>query len=258
MPGESPVARFYDQLADDYHLIYADWEASMARQGAALDAVIESELGMGRASIMDCSCGIGTQAIALGRRGHRVTATDISVAAVARAVREAEQRDVPLVAAAADMRQLPFADKQFDVVISADNSLPHLLDAQDVRAALSEMRRVLRDRGLLIVSTRPYEELLETRPTSTPPQVSIAPDGGRTITFQLWHWHDDGEHYDLEHFQLDPEGPTWAVRVRRATYWALTQRQLTDFAVEAGFTEPQWKTSEDTGFFQPLLTARAR
>jgi glycine/sarcosine N-methyltransferase len=258
MPGESPVARFYDQLADGYHLIYADWEASMARQGAALDAVIESQLGTGPASILDCSCGIGTQAIALARHGHRVTGTDISVAAVARAVREAERRDIPLIAAAADMRQLPFADKQFDAVISADNSLPHLLDAQDLRAALSEMRRVLRPRGLLMISTRPYEELLETRPTSTPPQLSTAPDGGRTITFQLWHWHDDGEHYDLEHFQLVPDGPTWAVRVRRATYWALTQRQLTDFAIEAGFTDPEWKTSEDTGFFQPVLTARAR
>lgn len=257
MPGESPVARFYNLLADDYHLIYADWEASMARQGEALDAVIRSELGVERASILDCSCGIGTQTIALGRCGHRVTGTDISVAAVARAVIEAERRDVPLVAAAADMRQLPFADKQFDVVVSADNSLPHLLEAQDVRTALSEMRRVLRHRGLLMVSTRPYEELLEARPTSTPPQLSTAPDGGRTITFQPWNWHDDGEHYDLEHFQLVPDGPTWSVRVRRATYWALTQRQLADFAMEAGFTDPEWKTSKDTGFFQPVLTARA-
>jgi hypothetical protein len=68
MPGASPVARFYDQLVADYHLIYADWDAGMARQGEALDAVIRSELGTGRASILDCSCGIGTQAIALGWR----------------------------------------------------------------------------------------------------------------------------------------------------------------------------------------------
>jgi SAM-dependent methyltransferase len=257
MLGESQVASFYDELAADYHLIYADWDASMARQGEALDAVIRAELGSERASILDCSCGIGTQAIALGRRGHRVTGTDISPAAVARAVREAERRDVPLVAAVADMRHLPFPDEQFDVVISADNSLPHLLDAREVRMALSEMRRVLRPQGLLMVSTRPYEEVLEARPASTPPQLSTAPDGGRTITFQLWNWHQDGEHYDLEHFQLIPDGPNWTVRVRRTTYWALTQRRLTAFAMEAGFTESEWRTTEDTGFFQPVLTARA-
>lgn len=256
MPGESPVARFYDQLAADYHLVYPDWDASMARQGEALDAVIRAELGPGPTTVLDCSCGIGTQAIALGLRGHRVTGTDISVEAVTRAVREAALRGVQLSAAAADMRHLPFADERFDVVVSADNSLPHLLGAQDVLAALSEMRRVLRRHGLLVVSTRPYDEIREARPTSTPPQLSTSTHG-RTITFQLWNWHDDGEHYDLEHFQLVPEGPSWSVRTRRATYWALTRRQLTDFALEAGFTEPEWKTSDSTGFFQPLLIARA-
>ena len=124
MSEVSPVARFYDQLAADYHLVYASWDASMARQGEALDAVIRTEIGPGRATVLDCSCGIGTQAIALGLRGHRVTGTDISVSAVTRAVREAALRGVSLAAAAADMRHLPLADEQFDVVISADNSPP--------------------------------------------------------------------------------------------------------------------------------------
>ncbi|MEV3937582.1 hypothetical protein AB0K52_16580 [Glycomyces sp. NPDC049804] len=43
MLGESPVARFCDQLAADYHLFYADWDVSMGRQGRALDAVIRAE-----------------------------------------------------------------------------------------------------------------------------------------------------------------------------------------------------------------------
>lgn len=256
MSEVSPIAGFYDQLAADYHLVYADWDASMTRQGEALDALIRAELGPERATILDCSCGIGTQAVALGRRGHNVTGTDISIAAVARTGREASLRGVSLTAAAADMRQLPFADAQFDVVVSADNSLPHLLSAQDVRAAMSQMRRVLRRRGLLVLSTRPYDEILQTRPTSTPPQLTTSPLG-RTVTFQLWDWHDDGQHYDLELFQLTAVGPNWAVKVRRVAYWALTRRQLIDFALEAGFTEPEWKTSESSGFFQPILTARA-
>ena len=72
------MAGFYDQLALDYHRIYPDWDASMARQGQALDAVIHAQLGIDHAAVLDCSCGIGTQAIALSRRGHRVTGTDIS------------------------------------------------------------------------------------------------------------------------------------------------------------------------------------
>ena len=87
MPGTS-VAHFYDELADDYHLIYADWEASIRRQGDALDALI----GQDRAVVLDCSCGIGTQAIGLALRGHRVTGTDLSPRAAARAAREATRR----------------------------------------------------------------------------------------------------------------------------------------------------------------------
>lgn len=210
--------------------------------------------------MLDCSCGIGTQAIGLALRGHRVTGTDISPRAAARAAREAARRSLSLRTAAADMRRLPFTDGQFDTVVCADNSLPHLLTEQEVNAALAEMRRVLRPGGQLLLSTRPYDDLLRDRPAATPPQVSRAAeadDGERTVTFQLWHWHDDGEHYDLEHFQLLPAAGEWRVRVRRTTYWALGRDRLVGLATEAGFVDPQWQMPQETGFFQPLLVARA-
>ncbi|MET9010150.1 class I SAM-dependent methyltransferase [Streptomyces olivaceoviridis] len=251
---ETPVARFYDELADDYHLIYSDWDASIRRQGEVLDALV----GRDGAAVLDCSCGIGTQAIGLALRGHSVTGTDLSPRAAARAVREAARRGVRLRTAAADMRRLPFPDARFDTVVCADNALPHLLTEHDVRAALAEMRRVLRPAGLLLISTRPYEDLLRDRPSSTPPQVHRATAGGeRTVTFQLWRWHDDGEHYDMEHFQLLPEGGEWRVEVRRTTYWALGQRRLAGLAADAGFVDPGWRMPQETGFFQPLLVARA-
>lgn len=255
--SETSVARFYDELADDYHLIYADWGAGIRRQGNALDALI----GEDRAAVLDCSCGIGTQAIGLALRGHRVTGTDLSLRAAARAAREAADRNLSLRTAAADMRRLPFAGGRFDTVVCADNSLPHLLTEQDVHAALAEMHRVLRPDGLLLVSTRPYDELLRDRPASAPPQVHRNVDRAdgeeRTVTFQLWHWHDDREHYDLEHFQLLPAGGEWRVQVRRTTYWALGQDRLAGLAADAGFADPEWRTPRETGFFQPLLVARA-
>lgn len=34
------VTQFYDQLADDYHLIFIDWQSSVIRQGDMLDGLI--------------------------------------------------------------------------------------------------------------------------------------------------------------------------------------------------------------------------
>ncbi|WP_436851016.1 class I SAM-dependent methyltransferase [Streptomyces hokutonensis] len=249
------VRDFYDGLAADYHLIYPDWDASMAHQAEALDAVVRARLGAGSHRVLDCSCGIGTQAIGLAAVGDQVIGSDLSPAAVARAATEAATRGIALPVTAADMRALPFRASAFDVVVCADNSLPHLLTQDDVHAALAGMRRVLRDDGLLVLSVRNYDEVRATRPASAAPQVSTTPEG-RVVTFQLWHWHEDRERYDLEHFQLVPDGGGWEVRVRRTTYWALTRRQLTDAVLEAGFTDAGWHEPESSGFFQPVLTAR--
>ncbi|GHF92015.1 SAM-dependent methyltransferase [Kitasatospora xanthocidica] len=272
----SPIARFYDDFAAGYHLLYADWEASVARQGAALDTLIRDRLGDrprdrtddragdrlpdrpgdGATEVLDCACGIGTQAIGLAGLGHRVTGTDLSPVAAGRAAVEAVQRGLHLATAAADMRQLPFPDGRFDVVVCADNALPHLLTPEDVLAALGEMRRVLRPGGLLLLTTRPYDELRRSRPSATPPQTTER-DGRRSVVFQLWQWHEDGERYDLELFQMRPDDAgQWQVDVHRSTYWAITQAQLTAFAVEAGFSGTEWKLPADTGFFQPVLIAR--
>lgn len=89
----------------------------MARQGAALDRAILDALGPGAKSVLDCSCGIGTQALGLAARGHRVTGADLSPRAAKRAASEAVARNETLPVVAADMRHLPFPPGSFDVVL---------------------------------------------------------------------------------------------------------------------------------------------
>ncbi|MFD0363639.1 methyltransferase domain-containing protein [Nocardia sp. GCM10030253] len=254
MTGES-VRGFYDQLAESYHLLYRDWSAAIVRQGDVLYGLIQQEIGDGSATILDAACGIGTQSLGLAAHGHRVVAVDLSPVAATRAAGEAAVRGLALPTAAADMRALPFRADSFDAVVCADNALPHLLTPADLRAALGEMRRILRPGGLLMATTRDYDALLETHPQSTAPQATTT-SHGRAISFQLWNWHNDGEHYDLELFQLTSHHDVWSTHIGRATYWALTRQQLTDFARTAGFERPVWHFPEQTGFFQPALTAR--
>ncbi|MYW66941.1 methyltransferase domain-containing protein [Streptomyces sp. SID8379] len=263
--SSSSVRRFYDELTADYHRIFPDWDVSIARQATTFDTLLGAHLGPGPHRVLDCACGIGTQAIGLALRGHDVTGTDLSPRAVARAQTEAATRGARITAAVADMRRLPLRPGAFDAVLCADNALPHLLTGDDVAAALAAVHRVLCDDGLLVLTVRDYADIRRTRPTSTSPQLSTTADGGTTITFQLWRWHDDGERYDLRHFQLIPDGHDgrdgsdgtgWRVHERVTTCWALTTAQLTDFATAAGFTDVTWHTPQETGFYQPVLTAR--
>jgi SAM-dependent methyltransferase len=247
---------FYDELSDDYHLIYPDWAASVARQGAALDRVILDALGPGAKSVLDCSCGIGTQALGLAARGHRVTGADLSPRAAERAASEAAARNDALPVLAADMRHLPFAPGSFDVVLSADNSVAHLLTDADLAAALASMKHILRPGGLLVITMRDYTEALATRQRATQPQT-IETQEGRGAMFQLWRWHDESDCYDLDHVQLLPQADAWQLRTRRATSRALTRTHVAHLAAKAGFAHPTWHDPASTAFFQPLLTASA-
>ncbi|MFL6115326.1 MAG: class I SAM-dependent methyltransferase [Catenulispora sp.] len=255
--ASSRARDFYDQLAEDYHLIYPDWSQSVARQGSALDALIRRSLDRAEPlEVLDCSCGIGTQAIGLAGLGHRVVGSDLSPAAAARAAAEARRRAVAVPTAAADMRALPFADTAFDVVLSADNSLAHLLTEDDVRRALTGMRRVLRERGLLVLTAKDYDQARQTRQPATVPQVTRT-GAGQVVTFQLWHWRDgDDGVYDFDHVQLLPDGEGWQVRVRRATSRAWRRQELAELVRQCGFGDVAWHGVQDVHFFQPVLTAR--
>jgi 2-polyprenyl-3-methyl-5-hydroxy-6-metoxy-1,4-benzoquinol methylase len=84
---DDSTVRFYDGLAGDYHLLFEDWRQGARWQGGVLDRLLRGLLGDRPLSILDCCCGIGTQAIGLALSGHRVHATDLSPAAVRRAAR---------------------------------------------------------------------------------------------------------------------------------------------------------------------------
>ncbi len=86
------VKRFYDQLARDYHLLFTDWRDSVRWQGEMLDKIIQREADTAKQILLDCSCGIGTQAIGLALRGYKVHGTDVSPAAVKRAEKEAKKK----------------------------------------------------------------------------------------------------------------------------------------------------------------------
>jgi SAM-dependent methyltransferase len=250
------VRTFYDELAADYHLLFADWQASVERQGAALDRLIRQALGAGPKRVLDCACGIGTQAIGLAQRGHLVLATDLSPAAVARARQEAENAGVDIAIGVADLRTL--AEQvagEFDVLLACDNVLPHLLDDADLQRAVANMAAKLQPGGLFLASIRDYDALVPERPRTEGPRVLDGPDG-RRITFQVWDWAEDGRRYALHQFIVRQDGETWRTHYFATAYRALLRGDLEMALREANLRDMTWHEPAESGFFQPIVTAR--
>jgi ubiquinone/menaquinone biosynthesis C-methylase UbiE len=82
MNNFNDTSTFYDSLAEDYHLWYRDWDAELEREGLNLRRFLRDH---GVQTVLDASCGPGTQAIALARLGYTVTAADPSGGLLARA-----------------------------------------------------------------------------------------------------------------------------------------------------------------------------
>jgi len=242
---------FYDELAPYYHLLYPDWEASIARQSRGLAEVLQ-EFGVGPgASILDAACGIGTQALGLSMLGYQVTASDLAPGAIARAKREAESRGLHLAFSVADLRELATVfPTSFAAVLACDNAVPHLLSDGDILRAFSQCRRALVPGGVLLISVRDYAAI-ERRSPDIRPYGSRTEGKCRYSAEQIWQW--DRDQYDLT-LQLTEQCGTGAATVRdfHSRYYAVELPTLERLMYEAGFARVERR---DQHFFQPLLVA---
>jgi ubiquinone/menaquinone biosynthesis C-methylase UbiE len=106
--------------------------------------------------VLDLGCGAGRVALALAAAGHAATGVDRSEPMLTAARVDAAARGLEADFVAADVVALPFDAASFDAAVFAQNGLGHL-DAAGKRAALAEVRRVLRPGGRVLLSFRtPY------------------------------------------------------------------------------------------------------
>ena len=189
------MSDFYDRMASLYHLIFQDWDESIERQAGQLTGIIRERWGTGCRTVLDVSCGIGTQAIGLAKRGFVVTASDLSVGAIARAKVEAQRRAVEIDFSICDMRAAyAHHRRQFDVVISADNSITHLLNDDDLLLALRQMYDCTRPGGGCLLTVRDYDR--EERGTGLVKPYGVREEGEkRYVIFQVWDFVD--QVYDM-------------------------------------------------------------
>ena len=105
-----------------------------------------AQVASGR-DVLDAACGTGYGTVILAEAGSRnVTGIDLSVDAVDGAAKRLGDRGSVLQA---DVRDLPFEDDSFDL-ITCFETIEHVEDGAKV---IAEFRRVLREDGLLLISS---------------------------------------------------------------------------------------------------------
>lgn len=216
-----------------------------------LDSVIRDIWG-DVSTILDVSCGIGTQALGLAKLGYQVTASDLSLEEVSRAEREAAARDLAIEFSVADMREASSHHKrQFDIVMSCDNSVPHLLSDDDILTAFEQFYKCTRPGGGCIITVRDYET--EDLSKQQIKSYGIREENGiRWLLWQVWDPHPPT--YDVTMYFVEDCGkPQCTTYVMRSTYYAVGTNKLVSLMTEAGFADVR---KLDGGFFQPMIIGR--
>ena len=228
----------YDTLADVYDWLVPESVLEPEGSAAAFEMVL-GELAAG-ARVLDCACGTGTLAVGLALRGFEVAASDASEGMVARTRALADARGVEVRSAVAPWEAL--AGGPYDAVFCVGNSITH---ARDRRAALAAMHGVLRDGGLLALTSRtwelPQEEGVEI----------VERHGRRAHVRRAW---PPGEPPVLEAaVTFDDDGTTHAERLE---YWPFTHEELQADLLATGFEPAASTFSLEAARY--LVTARRR
>ncbi|MBR5783209.1 MAG: class I SAM-dependent methyltransferase [Clostridia bacterium] len=244
---------FYDNLASHYDKLFLDWQSATHEQAAILHKLFENNGFDNTAHVLDCACGIGTQAVGLACLGYDVTASDISDGAIAQAKARASDANVKIHFENADFCALSntFAE-QFDIVIAMDNALPHMLSSADLARAIKSITSQMKDNGILVASIRDYDTLLKDKPSYSPPYIHKT-DKEQRVSFQTWDWNED--RYKLIQYIID-DSEKLEVHKFECEYRATRREELTNLFISNGCSGVVWQFPEETGFYQPIVIVR--
>jgi len=240
-------------MAPDYDKLFLDWQASTREHAAVLDNLFKNNGFDTSAKILDCACGIGTQAIGLAAMGYSVTGSDISKGELSEARKRAAQNHVQVPFVNADFCALwKIFDSPFDIVIAMDNALPHMLTDRALACAIRSIVNQISPGGMFVASIRDYDALLMDKPPCSPPYIHKT-DEGQRVSFQTWDWY--GENYKLIQYIVEDE-QTLQIKKFECEYRATRRDELTNLLMANGCQEVAWLFPEETHFYQPIVIAR--
>ena len=247
------IQSFYDNLASQYDKLFSSWQETVKEQAVILDKIFKDNGYNKKSAVLDCACGIGTQAIGLANLGYNVTASDISEGELLEARQRATKNSVNIDFVNADFRTLSKTfSRQFDIVIAMDNALPHMLTKDDLKAAIRSIASRIAAGGVFVASIRDYDALLEIKPPYSAPYIHKTEKGQR-VSFQTWDWN--GDNYKLTQYIIEDDNSLKTSKFE-CEYMAVCREELTNLLISNGFCSVVWKFPEETDFYQPIVIAK--
>ena len=202
---------YVEAFRSDYREVYSHRNLPAAReetQWLASEVLTDVE-----GPLLDDCCGFGRHSLALRERGFDIFGIDLSSDLLRSSVDlEGGRELLGGRLACADMRALPFKDAGFGAVLNLFTSFGYL-GAEDDRAALLEMVRVLRPGGVLVMDLmNPSRIRAGLQPSSREERDGIVLESERALldngqrvtkkvrltlpTGEVRSWHEDVRMYE--------------------------------------------------------------
>jgi SAM-dependent methyltransferase len=121
-------------------------DGDIAREANFIEESLGCEAG---ATILDLACGTGRHAVELAGRGYQVVGFDLSLAMLARASDEAQDRKQKINFVQGDMREMTF-EETFDGVFSWNTSFGYFEDEKNA-AVIAKVHRALKKGGQFLL-----------------------------------------------------------------------------------------------------------
>lgn len=149
-----------EKIAQEYDAYYT------SDQGKIIDdlekqAIIELMKPINPGKMLEVGCGTGHWTELFSEKGFQITATDVSQAMMS----QAKKKSIPnVIFLEADVCQLPFQDNYFDQVAT----ITALEFCGNIQQAFSEIKRVLKPGGWLIIGSLNADSMLGKTKDSDP------------------------------------------------------------------------------------------
>ncbi len=205
--------KFYNNIAEKYHWFFSSWDDVMQRQMQELTPLLQKHKVK---TVLDCACGTGLQAIGLANAGFEVIGSDLSKGMLEAAEKNAGKAGISIKLIQADFKELRNrVEGEFDAVICMGNSIPHLMNKEDIAKALANIYKCVKPGGLAVFDTRNYDKMLLEKQRFLPMRINAEKDGNIVSVLYVFDYLDNIIRFNIVYLIEDKKtgGKKWKLRL---------------------------------------------